>query len=92
MHALRPSEEADNVVGHVVAFMFETPIFAHIWIVLPVWLVLYVSDYYPTILGARYVRMGACEHIVFEGSYELTPELQGDVDALRRLSRSSSAP
>ena len=66
--------------------MFEELVFAKIWIVLPIWLLVYVSDYYLTILGARYYKAGVREHIVFQGSYELTPEFQADVDALRMVS------
>jgi hypothetical protein len=67
--------------------MYEEFVFDKLWIVLPMWLVLYVSDYLLTILGARYYKAGACDHFVFEGSYELTPEFQPDVDALRLFSR-----
>jgi hypothetical protein len=66
--------------------MFEELIFQKLWIVLPVWLVLYLSDYYLTILGARYHKAGACEHITYGGSYELSPEFQSDVDSLRLFS------
>jgi len=50
------------------------------------WAALYVSDYYCTIASARLYREGANQHIVFEGSFELNPFLQKDVDALRRVS------
>ena len=66
--------------------MFEEMIFQKLWIVLPVWLALYVSDYYLTILGASYIKAGACEHFVFKGSYELTPVFQADINSLRLFS------
>jgi hypothetical protein len=66
--------------------MFEELIFQKLWIILPVWLVLYLSDYCLTILGARYYKAGGREHIVFEGSYELTPQFQADIDSLRMFS------
>jgi hypothetical protein len=66
--------------------MFEDLIFQKLWIILPIWLLLYLSDYYLTILGAYYYKTGGCEHIVFEGSYELTPQFQSDIDALRIFS------
>ena len=70
--------------------MFEELIFQKLWIVLPVWLALYVSDYYLTILGASYMKAGACEHFIFKGSYELTPGLQSDINSLRPISPTTS--
>jgi hypothetical protein len=66
--------------------MFEQIIFDKLWLILPLWLVIYVSDYYLTVLGALYYNAGAKDHIVFSGSYELTPEFQKDIDALRMFS------
>lgn len=48
------------------------------------WSGLYVSDYALTIACARMYR--AQDKIVFEGSYEITPLYQADVNALRRVS------
>ncbi len=49
-----------------------------------VWGLLYVSDYTLTIVCARlYARQ---ETIVFQGSYELTPFYQRDIDSLRVVS------
>ena len=39
-----------------------------------------------TLVGARLYRRGANKHMVFDGSYELTPMFQKDVDALRGIS------
>ena len=48
------------------------------------WIFLYISDYYLTIHSARGFR--AIGHFQFEGSYELTPQFQKDVDALKPIS------
>ncbi len=55
-----------------------------LWFGPAVWAVLYVSDYASTIACARLYR--AQDKVVFEGSYEITPIFQADVDALRRVS------
>ena len=49
------------------------------------WIILYVSDYYLTIYSARGFR--EINHVQFEGSFELTPQFQKDVDALRSISK-----
>jgi hypothetical protein len=48
-------------------------------------MILYTSDYYLTIYCARGFR--EIGHIQFEGSFELTPHYQKDIDALRPVSR-----
>jgi hypothetical protein len=48
------------------------------------WLMLYISDYYLTIHSARGFRQ--IGHFQFEGSFELTPQFQKDVDALKPVS------
>jgi hypothetical protein len=48
------------------------------------WIILYISDYYLTIHSARGFR--EIGHFQFKGSYELTPQFQKDVDALRPIS------
>src|SRR5262245_19821168 len=58
----------------------------HLWPGLLLWVGLYISDYTFTIVCARMYRDGVREFIAFEGSFELTPYFQKDVDALRRLS------
>jgi len=65
--------------------MFEDFFFQNLWVVLPIWLILYISDYYLTIVAARHYR--ANEHIEFEVGYELTPQLQKDINQLRLFSR-----
>ncbi len=49
-----------------------------------VWGLLYISDYTLTIVCAR--LYGRQETIVFEGSYEITPFYQRDIDSLRVVS------
>ncbi len=58
----------------------------HAWLMLPIWGLVYLSDYYLTIYCARLFQGPLKEHIRFEGSFELTPAFQKDVDALRLLS------
>ena len=55
-------------------------------LVLAVWAVIYASDYCLTIIGARFYLAMAREHTLVEGSYELTPIFQKDVNALRLFS------
>jgi len=49
-----------------------------------IWAMLYISDYYTTIACARLYH--AQDKIVYEGSFEITPIFQADVNALRRVS------
>ena len=56
------------------------------WIPLAVWIALYVSDYAMTLKAARLYHDHVKEHIVFEGSYELTPYYEKDIDGLKKLS------
>lgn len=55
------------------------------WPGLTLWVILYVSDYYLTIYSARGFR--EIGHFQFEGSMELTPQFQKDVDQLRPISK-----
>lgn len=52
------------------------------WRGLTIWAALYVSDYYLTIACARMYQRGARDVVRFEGSYEITPYFQKDVDRL----------
>lgn len=54
------------------------------WRGVVLWIILYISDYYLTIYSARGFR--EIGHFQFEGSYELTPQFQKDVDALKPVS------
>jgi len=49
------------------------------------WIILYISDYYLTLYSARGFR--EIGHFQFEGSFELTPQYQKDIDALKPVSR-----
>jgi hypothetical protein len=49
------------------------------------WVILYISDYYLTIKSARGFR--EIDRYRFEGSMELTPQFQKDVDHLRPISK-----
>jgi len=57
-----------------------------LWPGLLVWNLLFISDYTLTIVCARLYRNGVNEHIVFEGSFEITPYFQKDIDSLRLIS------
>lgn len=55
------------------------------WIGVVLWLILYSSDYYLTIYSARgFKEIGLFQ---FEGSFELTPQYQKDIDALKPISK-----
>jgi hypothetical protein len=60
--------------------------FSSVWPGLTVWVLLYISDYALTITCARLYLGGVCEKIVLEGSYEITPFFQRDIDSLRLIS------
>lgn len=49
------------------------------------WIILYASDYYLTLFSARGFR--EIGHFRFEGSFELTPQYQKDIDALHLVSK-----
>jgi hypothetical protein len=57
-----------------------------LWPGIAAWTVLYISDYAMTIWCASLYQKHVRQTITFEGSYELTPVYQRDVDALRRVS------
>jgi hypothetical protein len=59
---------------------------AHLWLALGLWIVVYVADYYLTLAGARLYAQGVQRVVVFEGSYELNPLFQQDIDRRRRIS------
>src|SRR5260221_10411414 len=61
-----------------------TMLIASPWAGILVWILLYVSDYSLTLACAR--RYRAQSKVMFEGSFELNPVFQADVDSLRRLS------
>jgi len=55
------------------------------WPGVTLWIILYTSDYYLTLYSARGFR--EIGHFQFEGSFELTPQYQKDIEALRPVSR-----
>lgn len=55
------------------------------WPGLTLWVALYVSDYALTIVCARMYR--AQDQVILEGSFEITPAFQADVNALKVVSR-----
>src|SRR5262245_13990220 len=56
------------------------------WPGIAVWIVLFISDYTMTLLCARMYQAGVREKMVFQGSYEITPYFQKDIDSLKVLS------
>jgi hypothetical protein len=56
------------------------------WPGVVIWIVLYVSDFLFTMTCARLYQAGVRNVVVFEGSYEITPYYQKDVDSLRMVS------
>ena len=66
--------------------MVERAFFQYLWPGLILWGVLYVSDYYMTLICARLYRNGVRDKLELEGSYEITPYFQRDIDALRTVS------
>jgi hypothetical protein len=56
------------------------------WTGVLLWAALYISDFLFTMLCARLYKAGARQQIHFEGSYEITPYYQKEVDAIRLLS------
>lgn len=55
------------------------------WYGVILWIILYTSDYYLTIYSARGFR--EIGHFQFQGSFELTPQYQKDIDNLRPVSK-----
>ena len=58
----------------------------YLWPGLALWVALYISDSMLTVACARMYKAGVKDVLVFEGSYELTPYYQKDIDALRTFS------
>jgi len=55
------------------------------WYGIILWMILYTSDYYLTLYSARgFHEIGRFQ---FEGSFELTPQYQKDIDHLRPISK-----
>jgi len=56
------------------------------WPMMVTWAVVYVLDYVQTLRGARLYREIGSKYIAVEGSYELNPMFQADIDRLRTIS------
>lgn len=56
------------------------------WAPIMVWSAVYISDYAFSVYNARLYRSGAYNYYEFEGSLELTPQFQDDIDNLRWVS------
>lgn len=57
-----------------------------LWPGVMVWAALYACDYYLTLACARMYQRGVRHVIAFDGSYEITPYFQKDVDGLTPVS------
>jgi hypothetical protein len=55
------------------------------WYGMILWIILYTSDYYLTLYSSRGFR--EIGHFQFEGSFELTPQYQKDIDADKSISK-----
>jgi len=64
--------------------MIESYLLNHPWLPASLWAVLYTSDYQLTLWGAR--LHGKQDVYRYEGSYELTPDYQEDVDKQKPVS------
>lgn len=64
----------------------DTWLLADAWYSLAAWTAVAISDYFLTLYGARLYQTTLRHHVTFQGSYELTPIFQADVDAWRRWS------
>jgi hypothetical protein len=60
--------------------------FDYVWAGPLLWVALYISDYTMTLTCARLYQSGVREKMAFEGSFEITPYFQRDIDSLRRVS------
>jgi hypothetical protein len=66
--------------------MGEQFLFDYFGIPVAFWIVLYISDYYLTLWGARLYVTGGNKHLAFDGSHELNPAFEQDINYLRRVS------
>jgi len=66
--------------------LVEIALLEHWWLGPLVTIVVYVSDYYLTIRSARLYHAGGKNHMEVEGSYELNPTYEADIDSLRLFS------
>src|SRR5262249_36228336 len=57
-----------------------------LWPGLSAWILLYISDYSLTVHCARLYQERVRDKVALEGSYEITPYYQRDIDTLKRIS------
>jgi len=67
--------------------MLETFVYGNVWLAMFFWGLVYLSDYYLTIYAARHYHDALGNFMHYEGSYELTPAFQKDIDTLNPFSR-----
>jgi hypothetical protein len=58
----------------------------NVWVAVAIWTAVYISDYSLSVWAARLYREGACRHVAFTGSLEITPQFQEDINALKVVS------
>lgn len=58
----------------------------NLWLTLLVWTALYALDYVQTLRGARLYHTLGKRYVSIEGSYELTPFFQDDIDSFKKVS------
>ncbi len=66
--------------------MIEQFLYDHVWVAIGLWVAVYISDYTLTLRGARLYQEIGKKYREIDGSYELTPSYQRDINALRRFS------
>ena len=67
--------------------MLLSTMISNVWFALGLWICVYTADYALTLRGARLYRQGAHAYLRFDGSYELNPLFERDIDQQRRVSR-----
>ncbi len=58
----------------------------NLWLTILIWGLVYIGDYFLTLRGARLYKEFGKEYFTYDGSYELTPVFQKDIDSLNPFS------
>jgi len=66
--------------------MLHDLLVSNLWIGLTLWVITYAADYYLTVLSAKLYEQIGRQFVATEGSLELTPEYEQDIEARRLLS------
>ena len=66
--------------------MDQCSLIQNVWIILLLWSVVYLGDYFLTIYSAKKFRDKLSDHYEFERSFELNPIFEKDVNSLRTIS------